>query len=374
VSGVYIHVPFCAKRCTYCDFHFSTTFGSYREKMLRSLQTEILQRKQELNSPLKSIYFGGGTPSILTEGELSELLNSVYRSFSLDKQTEITLEVNPENVSEKNAKSWKKIGVNRLSIGLQSFKNEDLEWMNRGHNSLNNIESVQIAKNAGFDNISIDLIYGLPGLKNEEWLSFLEKLPSLGVNHVSAYCLTVENKTKLKSDIIKGLIKPLPEDKQIEQFKLLCAFLKKHRYEHYEVSSFALSGSYSKHNRSYWERKKYIGIGPSAHSFNGNTRRWNVSNNHVYMSRGKGDQKWYKEETLSKNETWNEVFLTGLRTKWGVSKKNVLLLGGFLIKEKEILNDLIQKNYLFETETAFILSRQGLLFADAISERFFRVS
>lgn len=342
--------------------------------MLRSLQTEILQRNKELNSPLKSIYFGGGTPSILTEEELSELLNSVYRSFTLDKQTEITLEVNPENVSEKNAMSWKKIGINRLSIGLQSFKNEDLEWMNRGHNSVKNIECIQIAKNAGFDNISIDLIYGLPGLKNEEWLSFLEELPSLGVNHISAYCLTVEDKTKLKSDIIKGLIKPLPEDKQIEQFKLLCAFLKTHSYEHYEVSNFALSGSYSKHNRSYWERKKYIGIGPSAHSFNGNSRRWNISNNQVYMSRGKGEQKWYNEEKLSKNETWNEVFLTGLRTKWGVSKKDVKLLGGFLIKEKETLKDLIQKKYLLETKTAFVLSQQGLLFADAISEQLFRVS
>ena len=166
----------------------------------------------------------------------------------------------------------------------------------------------------------------------------------------------------------------MPEDKQIEQFKLLCAFLKTHSYEHYEVSNFALSGSYSKHNRSYWERKKYIGIGPSAHSFNGNSRRWNVSNNQVYMSRGKGEQKWYNEEKLSKNETWNEVFLTGLRTKWGVSKKDVKLLGGFLIKEKETLKDLIQKKYLLETKTAFVLSQQGLLFADAISEQLFRVS
>lgn len=341
--------------------------------MLRSLKTEIIQRKNELNSPLKSIYFGGGTPSLLTEEELSELLNSVYSAFSLDKNIEITLEVNPENVSEKNAFSWKKIGVNRLSIGLQSFKNEDLKWMNRGHNSVKNIESIKIAKRAGFDNISIDLIYGLPGLKNEEWLSFLEKLPPLDVNHVSAYCLTVEDKTKLKSDVINGLIKPLPENQQIEQYKMLCSFLKKHNYEHYEVSSFALSGSYSKHNRSYWDRKKYIGIGPSAHSFSGNSRRWNISNNHIYMSRGKGEQNWYVEEVLSTNEVWNEVFLTGLRTKWGVLKEEVLQLGGFLFKEKEILNDLIRKKDILETDKAYVLSHQGLLFADAISERFFRV-
>lgn len=194
--------------------------------MLRSLKQEIIERKEEIKTPLKSIYFGGGTPSILTEKELSVLLETVYDSFCVEPQVEITLEANPENVSEENVKNWKTIGINRLSIGLQSFKNDDLLWMNRGHNSEANIESIGIAKRLGFDNLSVDLIYGLPGLKNEEWLSFLQKVCEMEVHHISAYCLTIEDKTKLKNDIKKGKINPLPENKQVEQFEILCSFLK----------------------------------------------------------------------------------------------------------------------------------------------------
>lgn len=342
--------------------------------MLRSLKQEIIERKEEIKTPLKSIYFGGGTPSILYEKELSVLLETVYDSFGAEPQVEITMEANPENVSEENAKNWKSIGINRLSIGLQSFKNDDLRWMNRGHNSEANIESIGIAKSLGFDNLSVDLIYGLPGLKNEEWLSFLQKVCEVEVNHISAYCLTIEDKTKLKNDIKKGKINPLPENKQVEQFELLCSFLNKQNYEHYEVSNFALNGLYSQHNKSYWERKKYIGIGPSAHSFNGKTRRWNVSNNHIYMSRGKGSYSWFSEEVLDKDAMWNEIFLTGLRTKWGVMKKDILSLGGFLSKEKDIIKELIDQQYLLENEKSYVLSQQGLLFADAISEKLFRVS
>ena len=342
--------------------------------MLRSLKQEIIERKEEIKTPLKSIYFGGGTPSILNEKELSVLLETVYDSFGVEPLVEITLEANPENVSEENVKNWKSIGINRLSIGLQSFKNDDLRWMNRGHNSEANIKSIGIAKRLGFDNLSVDLIYGLPGLKNEEWLSFLQKVLEMEVNHISAYCLTIEDKTKLKNDIKKGIIDPLPENKQVEQFELLCSFLKKQNYEHYEVSNFALNGLYSQHNKSYWERKKYIGIGPSAHSFNGKTRRWNVSNNHIYMSRGKGNHSWFSKETLTKDTMWNEVFLTGLRTKWGVMKKDILSLGGFLSNEKNIIKELIDQQYLLENERSYVLSQKGLLFADAISERLFRVS
>ena len=198
MSSVYIHVPFCAKRCTYCDFHFSTTFKDYREEMLCSLKQEIIERKEEIKTPLKSVYFGGGTPSILNEKELSVLLETVYDSFGVEPQVEITLEANPENISEVNVKNWKSIGINRLSVGLQSFKNHDLRWMNRGHNSEANIDSIGIAKRLGFDNLSVDLIYGLPGLKNEEWLFFLAKVCEMEVHHISAYCLTIEDKTKLQ--------------------------------------------------------------------------------------------------------------------------------------------------------------------------------
>ena len=226
-----------------------------------------------------------------------------------------------ENISLEAALSWKNLGVNRLSIGLQSFKDADLKWMNRGHDKSNNSKCVELVHNAGFDNVSVDLIYGLPGLKMIEWRSFLELVVSLGVKHISAYCLTVENKTKLKSDIEKGLISPLPEKDQIKQFEILCSFLKKQGYEHYEVSNFALNKVYSKHNRSYWERKKYLGIGPSAHSYNGNSRRWNVSNNHLYMSRGGQKKDWYSQESLSHDSEWNEVFFNRLKNKVGSVKK-----------------------------------------------------
>ena len=204
-------------------------------------------------------------------------------------------------------------------------------------------------------------------------MSFLKQIVSFDIQHVSAYCLTVEDKTKLKNDISKGLIIPLPEKNQVEQFEILCAFLKKHGFEHYEVSSFAKNKTYSKHNTAYWKRQQYLGIGPSAHSFDGEKRRWNIANNHAYMSKGGGEKPWYNEEVLDSNEVWNELFLTGLRTMWGVSKKQVSSLGGLRVNEKKEIEALRKKGFLLENKNAFILSKEGMLFADGISESFFRL-
>ena len=341
--------------------------------MILSLKEELLHRKNELSSPVKSIYFGGGTPSLLTKKELSLLLNEIYNSYSIDAGVEITLEANPENISKEAASSWLGLGINRLSIGLQSFKNEDLQWMNRGHSHEDNIKCINTVKSVGFTNVSVDLIYGLPGLTRGHWLSFLKQIVSFDIQHVSAYCLTVEDKTKLKNDISKGLIIPLPEKNQVEQFEILCAFLKKHGFEHYEVSNFAKNKTYSKHNTAYWKRQRYLGIGPSAHSFDGEKRRWNIANNHAYMSKGGGEKPWYNEEVLDSNEVWNELFLTGLRTMWGVSKKQVSSLGGLRVNEKKEIEGLRKKGFLLENKNAFILSKEGMLFADGISESFFRL-
>ena len=342
--------------------------------MISSLLNELIVRKKELNTSLKSIYFGGGTPSLLTKDELACLLKTVHENYSIDPSVEVTLEANPENISKKTASAWKGIGINRLSIGLQSFKNEDLKWMNRGHSHEDNINCVKTAQGVGFNNVSVDLIYGLPGLTSDQWLSFLKQVVSLGVPHISAYCLTIENKTKLKNDIANGLIVPLPENKQVEQFEQLSSFLQESGYEHYEVSNFAKNNAYSKHNTAYWQRQQYLGIGPSAHSYDGIKRRWNVANNHIYMSRGGVGKSWYGEETLDSNAVWNELFLTGLRTKWGVSKKQISLLGGLRLSEKKKIEDLCKKESLLENKDAFFLSKKGMLFADGISESFFRIS
>ncbi len=366
-------MPFCTKKCSYCDFHFSTRFESYRTEMIQAISEELSERKNELNSPLCSIYFGGGTPSVLTKKELSLLLNSIYKNFSVSETLELSLEANPENVSFKNAYSWKELGFNRLSIGIQSFKKEDLIWMNRNHTIEDSLSCVSTVQTAGFNNVSLDLMYGLPGLSQADWLSFLKIVVSMGVQHLSAYCLTVEDKTKLKREIDKGRLSLLSEEHQVEQFKVLVSFLKNSGFEQYEVSNFAKNKNYSIHNMSYWNRISYIGVGPSAHSFDGKKRRWNIASNKVYLTHKKQGKKWYEEETLSKKAKWNELFLTGLRTKWGVCKKEINHLGGFISSEKDFLRDCQKKGFIVDRPSAFVLSDYGMLFADGISEGFFRV-
>jgi oxygen-independent coproporphyrinogen-3 oxidase len=342
--------------------------------MIQVISKEISDRKNELKTPLSSIYFGGGTPSVLHKQELGIILESVYKHISIDEDLEITLEANPENVSFQNATDWKDLGFNRLSIGLQSFKKEDLVWMNRNHTKDEGLSCLETVKKAGFKNISVDLMYGLPQLSSDEWLSFLEKVTSMDVQHLSAYCLTIEDKTKLKQDVKKGKIKLLPEQEQAEQFELLISYLTSQGYEQYEVSNFAKDKCYSKHNSSYWKGASFLGVGPSAHSFDGNKRRWNVANNKAYILGIKQEKEWYTEELLTDDAKWNELFLTGLRTMWGVSKKQIKSFGGFVSCEKAELLSFQNNGLITEKNNAFVLTDKGMLFADGISESFFRVS
>jgi len=374
VSGIYVHVPFCAKKCSYCDFHFSTRFSGYRDRMIRCIGTELSSRKNELKKGVETVYFGGGTPSILTLKELSFLMKRIYSCYHVLPGAEVTLEVNPENITDSAVAKWKKAGFNRLSIGLQSFKESDLKWMNRGHTVQDNLSAVSLAKKAGFTNISVDLIYGLPGLTLKEWQLSVKKAVQLGVDHISAYCLTVEDKTKLKYDIKKGYVVPLPEKNQVEHYAFLVSYLNKKGYEQYEVSNFAKNKAYSRHNSAYWKREVFIGVGPSAHSFDGATRRWNISNNPLYLKHIENKSSYSSVEHLSKNALWNELFLTGLRTMWGVDKNQINTLGGFVLKEEKELLRLKKQGLIIENKDRLILSKKGFLFADAISVSFFRVS
>lgn len=374
MAGIYVHIPFCKKRCSYCDFHFSTTFSSYREKLIAAICLELDLRKSELNGiPVETVYFGGGTPSLLTKDELSDILLAVRHSYHLIEEPEITFEVNPDDATEAHLIAWSELGINRLSIGLQSFQESDLTWMNRSHSNQQGKTAVRLAQAQGFDNISIDLIYGLPELSNEQWLSHLNQALELNVQHISSYCLTIEPKTALNHFVAKGKLSRPTEDQQSEQFDLLVSTLANAGFEHYEISNFAKNQKYAKHNSAYWNFSPYVGVGPSAHSFNGHQRRWNVANNTKYFQQVGKSQEWFEVETLSASEKWNEYFLTGLRTKWGILKRSIMDLGGFNASELAQLETYLSTDLIKENQENFVLTEKGKLQADGISSSFFRV-
>jgi oxygen-independent coproporphyrinogen-3 oxidase len=373
MAGIYLHIPFCKQRCSYCDFHFSTNFQSYRKELIAALCREIVLRKHEIHTEVQTIYFGGGTPSLLENEELSLILETIRMHYTLAKTIEISLEANPEDVCEEKLVHWKQEGINRLSIGLQSFKESDMRWMNRAHLASDGIKAVQLAQKFGFDNITIDLIYGLPNLSLVEWKNHLQLVIDLGITHISAYCLTIEPKTALHHQVKQRQLITANEDEQSEQFELMVSFLKKNGFEHYEISNFAKNGVYSKHNTAYWQGIHYLGIGPSAHSFNGEQRRWNISNNTVYYKNVGVNETWFTTETLTASEQWNELFLTGLRTKWGVSKAKIIEMGGFKPSEENLLQQFLEANDILETETYLMLSEKGKLRADGIASAFFRI-
>lgn len=374
MAGIYVHIPFCKKRCSYCDFHFSTTFSKYRLDLIAAICLELVLRKDELNSKsIDTVYFGGGTPSLLSIDELTKILACIHENFQLSSAPEITFEVNPEDAHEANLLAWNKLGINRLSIGLQSFQESDLNWMNRSHTIEQGTDAVRLAQSLGFTNLSIDLIYGLPGLSNEQWMEHLNRAMSLNVQHISSYCLTIEPKTALNDFVAKGkLIRPT-EDQQSEQFELLVTTLGLAGFEQYEISNFAKDEMYAKHNSAYWNFSHYLGVGPSAHSFNGEERRWNIANNTKYYQQVGKNENWFEKEVLSPAMQWNECFLTGLRTKWGVTKEKVQKLGGFQTDEHKQLTTYLANGMMLEEPSCFLLTEKGKLQADGISSSFFRL-
>jgi len=322
MSGIYIHIPFCKQACYYCDFHFSTSLKK-KDELVKALAKELILRKDELqNQTIETIYFGGGTPSLLTIDELRLLIDSIYLNYSVSDNPEITLEANPDDLSKQKLNDLTTSRINRLSIGIQSFFEDDLQSMNRAHSSQEAKQCLEEATKH-FSNITIDLIYGIPNMSIEKWNENLQTAFSFGVNHISSYALTVEPKTALASFIKKGTYPPIDDDLALQHFDLLMAETEQQGFVHYEISNFGKKGYFSKHNTSYWQGKSYLGIGPSAHSFNGKQRSWNVSNNTIYIKSIQDNTLPSKVETLSKQDRYNEYVMTGLRTIWGVSLNKI---------------------------------------------------
>lgn len=327
-SALYIHIPFCKQACFYCDFHFSTSLKK-KDELVQSLVKELELRKDELkNQTIETIYFGGGTPSLLTIDELQLLIDTVYENYKVAENPEITLEANPDDLvaerspSHKLYKDFKTIGINRLSIGIQSFFEDDLKSMNRAHSSAEAKKCLEEATKH-FDNITIDLIYGVPNMGLEKWNENLEIAFGFGVNHISSYALTVEPKTALDAFIKKGNYPPIDENLALQHFNHLVEKTTEQGFVHYEISNFGKPNYFSKHNTSYWQGKPYLGIGPSAHSFYGNQRSWNVSNNTKYIQSIQKNKLPNTIENLSKQDKYNEYVMTGLRTIWGVSLEKI---------------------------------------------------
>lgn len=323
MSGIYIHIPFCKQACHYCDFHFSTSMKK-KDEMVLAIAKEIQMRKSEFeNETIETIYFGGGTPSRLPISDLRLQIDAIYKNYNVAPNPEITLEANPDDLSEDYLIALSKIGINRLSIGIQSFFEDDLVMMNRAHNSAEAKDCLELATQY-FDNISLDLIYGIPEMSNEKWKQNIETALSFGVPHISSYALTVEPKTALNKLIQTGKIAQ-PKDEVAEaHFQILVETLEANGFIHYELSNFGKENYFSKNNSAYWLGKKYIGIGPSAHSYDGISRSWNVSNNTMYLKSIQENKLPNEIEILSKTDRYNEYIMTGLRTIWGVSLDRIL--------------------------------------------------
>lgn len=321
---IYLHIPFCKQKCSYCNFHFSTSFN-LKDEMLLAIKKEIGLRKDELeNKTIKSLYFGGGTPSVLSVDEIKSLIDEFQKYFSFDKNIEITLESNPDDLNKNFLKELSQTEVNRLSIGTQSFFDEDLRLMNRAHNASEAESSIKRAQDFGLENISIDLIYGSPTSNFEIWKENLDKTIELQVPHVSSYALTVEPKTALEKWIENGKVPAPEETEQNQEFHYMSDFLKKNGFDHYEISNFGKPGFHSKHNSAYWKSEPYLGIGPSAHSYNGNLERsWNMANNPLYIKNINQNIIPKETEILSEKDRFNEMMMIGLRTIWGVDLNKV---------------------------------------------------
>ena len=390
MSGIYIHIPFCKQACYYCDFHFSTSLKK-KEELVEALATELRLRKNELkNQTVETIYFGGGTPSLLRIEELRFLMGEVYKNYTVSENPEITLEANPDDLVSVQTQSktlfedYKTMGINRLSIGVQSFFEDDLKSMNRAHNAQEARQCLEEATKH-FNNITIDLIYGIPNMSLEKWNQNLQIAFGFGVNHISAYALTVEPKTALDSFIKKGSYPPLDEQLALSHFEHLMMETKRQGFVQYEISNFGKPDYFSKHNTSYWQGKSYVGIGPSAHSFNGKERSWNVANNTKYIQSIQAGNLPLTSEKLTLNDRYNEYIMTGLRTIWGVSLGLIETDFGkdyknHLLTEAE---DFIQKGLLAITVSdldeqkkgveKLIITEKGKFLADGIAAELFMI-
>ena len=375
MAGIYIHIPFCKQACYYCDFHFSTSIKK-KSELVNALVKELELRKNELNNlTVETIYFGGGTPSLLTIDEIRLLIDSVYKHYKVIENPEITLEANPDDLSKDQINKLSNTQINRLSIGIQSFFEADLKLMNRAHN-VEEAKACLEEATKHFDNISIDLIYGIPGLTHENWIKNIETALSFKVPHISSYALTVEPKTALDTFIKKGVIKNVDDDLAQEQFFMLIEKLEASGFVHYELSNFGKPNYFSKNNSAYWQGKSYSGIGPSAHSFNGNERSWNVRNNSKYIKAIEQNKLPLETETLSITDKYNEYVMTGLRTIWGISIEKVEHDFGenykkYLLQQAE---KHISEHLLYIDNDTLLVTQKGKFLSDGIASDLFKIN
>ena len=373
MAGIYIHIPFCKHKCNYCNF-YSLASTRYMDQIGDAITGELLQRKNYLEGQtVETIYFGGGTPSLIETDDIEKILNAIHKHSRVKPDAEITLEANPDDLTPVKFTALKNAGINRLSIGIQSFRQEDLDFLSRTHTSSQVTQCITDAQLAGFQNLSIDLIYGIPTLSDEGWKENLRKAFSFGIPHISAYSLTVEDKTPLELMIRKGKMKPVDESLSLSQFHILCTMMQEYGYEHYEVSNFCLPGAYSRHNTAYWQGKSYLGVGPSAHSYNGISRCWNVANLATYIETGSAGEVKSEQELLSPTTQLNEYIMTSLRTMWGCDLVTVRRKFGEEIAENLLLDALtfIESKQMIYREGKLVLTPEGLLFADGISSALF---
>jgi oxygen-independent coproporphyrinogen-3 oxidase len=372
MAGIYLHIPFCRKRCHYCDF-FKSTDLSQKARLLEGLKKELESRSSELASEeINTIYLGGGTPSVLLVDELKSLLDTIFLNYKVSSEAEITMEANPDDLSQAVLSFLREIGFNRLSMGIQSFSEQDLKLMNRRHGVMQAIQSVKWAKTAGFRNISIDLIYGLPNQTLEEWERNVQVAAQLNVQHISAYNLTYHEGTVFYDQIKKGILKELPDELSLQQFEILIHILKDAGFEHYEISNFCKPGFYSKHNSSYWKNQKYLGIGPSAHSFDLVSRRWNVSSIGAYLDGIENNKPYSESEILTEQDRYNDYIITGLRTVWGVSEELIKseFSATYLDHFQKVSEKYLQSGKVIRTSEKVSLSPEGLFISDQIMADF----
>ncbi len=373
MAGIYLHIPFCKQACNYCNFHFSTSLR-LKDEFLAALRQEMaMQREYLQGEPLDTIYLGGGTPSLLSYGELMQLFEVLHTHFKVSDSPEITLEANPDDLSVEYLTTLRKTPVNRLSIGIQSFAEEDLRYMNRAHNAIEARACIEYAQDKGFDNLTIDLIYGAPTTTHKQWERNLKAIFDYDIPHVSCYALTVEPRTALENHVRRGLTAAPSEDKAAEQFETLMTLMRKYGYVHYEISNFAQPNRFARHNSNYWRGVSYLGLGPSAHSFDGKSRQWNVANNAQYIKSIQANQVPFTREELTINQQYNEYVMTSLRTIWGCDPQHIAeKFGKKMLKHfnKQILPH-VQNKTIETDDKCYFLTDKGRFLADGIASDLF---
>ena len=372
MAGIYLHIPFCKKACHYCNFHFSTQ-TTHIQAFVDALIQEIALQKSYLNEPIQTIYFGGGTPSLLNELQLKAILEAIYSHFDVGNSIECTLEANPDDMNPGKLAAWKQLGFNRLSIGIQSFQATALTWMNRAHTVEQSHAAIDMAKKAGIHNLSIDLIYGTPTLSDEALMADLEWIKKYEIGHVSCYALTVEDKTALKKLIERAQIEDVDPEKQARHFEIVCSSLEAMGMEHYEISNFAKLGFRSQHNSHYWSGETYLGLGPSAHSFNTVSRQWNIANNALYIQSLSNQQLNFEIEFLTDADRYNEYMMTSLRRMEGFDLDLIQSKFGaqYCTHSIDILEAMRSKNFFHQDGNCYTLRNEAKFLADGIASDFF---